>query len=189
MYNGWLFGEVFSTDESAITPPDKLEIVSISAKNDSKKLFGNAISHQIETNTNERNHISKKILDDAEKNMKVGLFCIVLRYFDVINRVKIEKKCLVDETEMTGDKKVIKGTHERIRMNKEEQNATRRESLASCYYEKAKRGEARKLLRSKMDRTKMVCTEIVNFRFQFCLVITIFLLCFSSIFLGRNIRR
>ena len=96
---------------------------------------------------------------------------------------------MADETEMTGDKKLTKETHERIRMNEEEQNATRRQSLASCYYEKAKRGEARKLLRSKMDRTKMVCKEIVNFRFQLCFVTTIFPLCYSSIFLVRNIRR
>ena len=32
---------------------------------------------------------------------------------------------MADETEMTGDKKLTKETHERIRMNKEEQNATR----------------------------------------------------------------
>ena len=168
MYNGWLFGEVFSTDDNITNPPDEMDrerelhLVTTSSQKDSKELNRNAIIHHTETRASKKRNDSKIILHDAEMNMKVGLFCIVLRYFDVINRVKNEKKLSLHETVMSSKKHIIKERPERTRMKEEEENTLRRKLLASFYYEKAKRGETRKLLRRKDDRTKIVRMKYCN---------------------------
>ena len=164
MQDGWVFGEVVSAQEVVSSQNSKEEVDSESisivttSKEDARDSFERRANIIIgDANTNKVDLKSKKALEEAEKNMKVGLFCVVLRYFDMINRVKHEKKTWENDAKIVnGSKEELKETDERKRMKEENLNAERRKELMSRYCEKAKRGEVRKLLRTKIDRNNLV---------------------------------
>ena len=173
MQAGWIFGEITSAQKIDSTPREELGSKHASivtrkedGKENAKDLIG--CKANIEVTKNKVDSKSNKILDDAEKNIKVGLFCVVLRYFDIINQVKHEKKVWENNTDITGNKNELKEMDERKRMKEEDANAKRRTELMSRYFEKAQRWEVKRLLRNKIDQNNMVRMTNTKITFSFC---------------------
>ena len=185
MQAGWIFGEITSAQKIDSTPREEVGSKHASivtrkedGKENAKDLIG--CKANIEVTKKKVDSKSNKILDDAEKNIKVGLFCVVLRYFDIINQVKHEKKVWENNTDITGNKNKLKETDERNRMKEEDANAKRRTELMSRYFEKAQRGEVKRLLRNKIDQNNMV--RMTNTKINFLFVSIRFLtLSFKSV--------
>mmetsp|Transcript_47459 Transcript_47459/g.71844 ORF Transcript_47459/g.71844 Transcript_47459/m.71844 type:complete len:199 (-) Transcript_47459:113-709(-) len=85
-------------------------------------------------------------LDTTSTNLKFGLFCVTFMYFRALHTIRREKKSWSSKSE--NDQSI---TLERQKMNKEEENARRRQVLLLDASEKARIGFERKQRREENE--------------------------------------